>query len=530
MRRKPALVQRARADARHRYIVKTHAPADVRRARSEPMPMLARDYIILDKPVRRMAEQALSRAAGAPLIGGNDIGLLIDAKDNFAAWLAAIRSAGHRILLENYIFRDDEIGRAFRDALAERARAGVTVCLIIDWLGSFRESKDAFWQPLLDAGGEVRRYNPFKMGSPFGWVYRDHRKLLVIDRDVAFLGGLCISAKWLGDEPHGVKPWRDTAVSIRGPALLQFEQAFADVWAQLGAPLREVALPEAAVAGDIDLRIIATQPDTAGMFRLDQMIAGLAQHSLWISDAYFVGLAPYVQALGAAAADGVDVRLLVPGTSDLPLVRAVSRSGYRPLLERGVRVFEWNGSMMHAKTAVADGRWARVGSSNLNIASWMGNCEIDVAVENAAFAKRMEEQYLRDLENATEIVLAAPRRARSVSSRRTRRAGGSSSRATASALRLAHSMGAALGDRQILSSSETVTLPWIAAVTLALAAIAFLWPAVLAWPLAALAAWIGIATAARYVRVRRARRDVPENCADTAPLPKPPADSEPQPR
>jgi cardiolipin synthase A/B len=194
-----------------------------------------------------------------------------------------------------------------------------------------------------------------------------------------------------------------------------------------------------------------------------------------------------------------------------------------------VRVFEWNGSMMHAKTAVADGRWARVGSSNLNIASWMGNCEIDVAVENAAFAQRMEEQYLRDLENATEIVLAAPRRARgSRGSARVRRAGGSSSRATASALRLAHSVGAVLGNHQVLSSSETVTLPWVAAVTLALAAIAIAWPALLAWPLAALAAWIGVASAIRYVRVLRAPRA--PACSSAAPDPKSAAESEPQPR
>jgi len=525
---KPAFLQRARDVAHKRYIVRARAPADSRRFRGEGMSVPARDYIIIDKPVRRMAEQALSRAAGAPLIGGNDVGLLIDAKDNYRAWLAAIRGARRRILLENYIFRDDIVGREFRDALAERARAGVTVCLIVDWLGSFRESNAKFWQALLDAGGEVRRYNPFKMASPFGWVYRDHRKLLVIDRDVAFLGGLCISAKWLGDEKHGVQPWRDTAVSIRGPALLQFEQAFADVWAQLGAPLGETDLPQAVVAGDIALRIVATQPDTAGMFRLDQMIAALAQRSLWIADAYFVGLSPYVQALGAAAADGVDVRLLVPGTSDLPLVRAVSRSGYRPLLERGVRVFEWNGSMMHAKTAVADGRWARVGSSNLNIASWMGNCEIDVAVEDVAFAQRMEEQYLRDLENATEIVLAAPRRTRaSRGSLRARRAGGSSSRATASALRLAHSMGAALGDRQVLSGSETVALPWIAAATLTLAVLAALWPALLAWPLAALAAWIGTATIIRYLRLRRAG-PTKNACTDAAPAPRSPSGSEPR--
>jgi len=459
--------------------------------------------IIIDKPVRRLAEQALSRAAGAPLLGGNAVELLIDARDTYAAWLNALRRARRRILLENYIIRDDAVGREFRAVLVERAEAGVRVCVACDWLGCLGQSRAEFWQPLLDAGGQVRVYNPLQWQSPIGWINRDHRKLLVVDRDVAFLGGLCISARWLGDEARNVPPWRDTAVSLRGPALLEVEQAFADVWAQLGAPLPPLDDADPLPAGDMDVRIVATQPDTAGMFRLDQMIAALAQRSLWLADAYFVGLSPYVQALGAAARDGVDVRLLVPGTSDLPVVRSMSRSGYRPLLEKGVRVFEWNGSMMHAKTAVADGRWARVGSSNLNVSSWLGNCEIDIAVENAAFAQRMQEQYLRDLENATEIVLASRRIRGGKPGAHARRSGGSSSRATASALRLAHSVGAAFTNRATLPANESAGLPWIGGGLCAIAVLAFVWPRVLAWPLALLAAWAGIALFARYLRARR---------------------------
>jgi len=179
--------------------------------------------------------------------------------------------------------------------------------------------------------------------------------------------------------------------------------------------------------------------------------------------------------------------------------------------------------MMHAKTAVADGLWARVGSSNLNIASWVGNCELDVAVENIAFAKSMEEQYLRDLENATEIVLTAPRRVRAMRRRpRVRRSGGSSSRATASALRLARSMGAALrSNHQVLDDGETVALPWLALMLLALAAIAVIWPALVAWPLALLLGWIGAASAIRCARARSAARAAKH--AATTPAP---ADSE----
>ena len=148
-------------------------------------------------------------------------------------------------------------------------------------------------------------------------------------------------------------------------------------------------------AGTIALRVIDTKPSTAGLFRLDQLVAALARARLWITDAYFVGASPYVQALIAAAEDGVDVRMLVPGGSDLPLVQPLTRAGYRPLLEAGVRIFEWNGSMIHAKTAVADGRWARVGSSNLNIQSWLDNWELDVAIEDEGFGQQMERDVSR---------------------------------------------------------------------------------------------------------------------------------------
>jgi cardiolipin synthase len=149
-----------------------------------------------ESAVRRLAGQAVSRAAGAPLLGGNSTNLLIDAPDTYAAWLAALRCARHRILLENYIVRDDDVGRGFRAVLVARAEAGVRVHVITDWLGCFGHSRASFWQPLLDAGGEVRTFNRFAFSSPLGWINRDHRKLLIVDRDVAFIGGLCISAKW----------------------------------------------------------------------------------------------------------------------------------------------------------------------------------------------------------------------------------------------------------------------------------------------------------------------------------------------
>jgi cardiolipin synthase len=262
--------------------------------------------------------------------------------------------------------------------------------------------------------------------------------------------------------------------------------------------------------------VIATQPSTAGMYRLDQLIASMARKTLWLTDAYFVGVAPYVQALIAAARDGVDVRLLVPGSSDIPAVAGMSRSGYRPLLKAGIRVFEWNGSMLHAKTAVADGQWARVGSSNLNIASWLGNHEIDVAVEDDGFAGQLAAQYEKDLGNATEIVLASRRRRRgngeservcSSETRppRVRHGGGSSGRAAAGALRIANSVGAALTNRRVLGDTSSSPLMIGAGVLLALAVVAFLWPAWIGWPFGVIAAWFALNLGIRSWRVRKRR-------------------------
>ncbi|HEY9511661.1 MAG TPA: phospholipase D-like domain-containing protein [Rhodanobacter sp.] len=472
-------------------------------------------------PNRLLAERALSRAAGAPLLSGNAVELLIDAAAHYAAWLAAIRGAQHRVLLENYIVRNDAIGHAFLEALVERAQAGVLVAVLVDWVGCLGQSRSKFWAPLRAAGGQVRIFNPPQLGQSLGWISRDHRKVLVVDGTHGFLSGVCISEKWLGDSGRGIPPWRDTGVALHGPAVAEIEAAFAQSWASIDSALVDFPpLPGAAEpAGTVALRVIATQPATAGMYRLDQLIAAMARRTLWLTDAYFVGLAPYVQALVAAARDGVDVRLLVPGNSDIAVVASMSRSGYRSLLQAGIRVFEWNGSMLHAKTAVADGQWARVGSSNLNIASWLSNREIDVAVEDADFAGQLAAQYIRDLENATEIVLA-PRRHRHLHSTseqvrssherpsRVRHGGGSSSRAAVGALRMANSVSAVLGSQRVLNATSSGPLLSATAGLALFAFVAMLWPAWIGWPLGVLAAWfslnLGIATWRTYRRRRAA--------------------------
>ncbi len=466
------------------------------------------------RDIHTFAEQVLSRAAGAPLSTGNAVELLIDAQAHFDAWLAAIRGATRTIFLANYLIRADDVGREFLEALCTRARAGVCVRVMRDWLGCLGQSGDGFWQLLREAGGEVRVWNPFDPLSPFGWINRDHRKLLTVDGRIGFVSGVCISGRWLGDPARGLPPWRDTGVALQGPAVADIEHAFAQTWNVCGDPLPPGELTDADAiepAGAIALRVIATHPSSTGVYRLDQMIAALAHKRLWLTDAYFVGVAPYVRALLNAVKDGVDVRLLVPGSSDIPAVAAMSRSGYRPLLAAGIRVFEWNGSMLHAKTAVADTRWGRVGSTNLNIASWMGNCEIDVAVEDAGFAQQLADQYEHDLANATEIVLshsrvrrdpAAAPRERGTAPRGGR---GSAGRSATGALRLANTIGAAIGDRRVLGDEESGPLIGGFLVLLAVFVIAILWPRVIAWPFGLFALWIAISLIARWARLRSKR-------------------------
>jgi cardiolipin synthase A/B len=271
--------------------------------------------------------------------------------------------------------------------------------------------------------------------------------------------------------------------------------------------------------------VVASMPNLAGLYRLDQLIAAMARKTLWLTDAYFVGTTNYVQALRAAAMDRVDVRLLVPGSSDIPILVPLSRAGYRPLLEAGVRVFEWNGSMLHAKTAVADGRWARVGSSNLNVASWIGNWELDVAVEDEAFAHAMEEMYLDDLTHATEIVLSEKQRIRPTGRPVSRPSGdrqrsGSAGRVAAGAISVSNMIGAAITNRRVLGPAEAKITVLAGVILLALAAVALLWPLLLVVPSTLFAVWMAMALLIKAYRLHRAARghaDDPARGADITP-------------
>ena len=286
-----------------------------------------------------LSEQMLARAAGTEAIPGNAVRLLKDAAENYPAWLAAIEVAQHTIHFENYIIADDGTGRMFAAALAARARAGVAVRVMYDWMGALGLGSARVLREVTAAGGEVRCFNPPRPGSPFGWLTRDHRKLLVVDGETGFVSGLCVSRKWEGDVAKSVTPWRDTGVMVKGPAVAAMDQAFVQLWSRTGTSTA-VTVPPAAVAGNSAVRVLVSEPNAGRLFQIDQLIASMASETLWLSDAYYVALAPYAQALRAAAHDGVDVRLLVPGNSDFPWLAGLSRAGYRPLLEAGVRVFE----------------------------------------------------------------------------------------------------------------------------------------------------------------------------------------------
>ncbi|HEV2275821.1 MAG TPA: phospholipase D-like domain-containing protein, partial [Acidobacteriaceae bacterium] len=465
------------------------------------------------------ADGAFARAAGAPLVDRNRVRLLKDARENYPAWLDAIREARKTVYFESYIIHSDEVGRQFADLLCAKAREGIRVRLIYDWFGARGASSRGFWRRMRQAGVEVRCFNPPRLDSPLGWISRDHRKTITIDGRIGFVSGLCVGQSWVGDPQRGIEPWRDTGVMLEGPAVFDLEQAFAAMWAGLGpgVPAEELVSENAAIpaAGEVAVRVVPTVPGKAGLYRVDQLIAAVARRSIWLTDAYFLGTVSYVEALGAAALDGVDVRLLLPRTSDLPVVRSMSRVGYRALLEAGVRVFEWQGSMLHAKTAVADGRWARVGSTNLNLSSWMGNCEMDVIVEDEIFARRMEEMYLEDLSRSTEIVLGRkhkvhPAHRRSPRTNPKGAARGSAGRAATGVLAIGSTVGAAIAQKQTLGPAETPVLVVAAAGLFLLAAIAALWPHAVSLPAAVLAAWTAstlLLKALRLYRSHRRRRD-----------------------
>ena len=353
---------------------------------------------------------ALDRASAARLIPGNALRHIPDSPAALEAMLALIAGARRTVHFENYIIRNDRTGRRFAAALEDRARAGVQVRVLYDAFGSVGTSR-RLWRELRRARAEVRAFGPLLTSGIFQLLSRDHRKLIVVDGREAMMGGLCIGDEWAGDAERGRMPWRDTMLCVRGPAVAVLEATFARVWATTGAPLPAGALaPEAEPCGTSALRVIDGVPAQSRAYRAVQMLAAAAQERLWITDAYLVAPPPLYASLVDAAKSGVDVRLLLPGTSDIPVVRTFSRIGYRDLLRAGARVFEYRGPMLHAKTLVVDREWGRVGSTNLNVSSLLGNYELDVIAECDTLTEALAAQFRHDAAQSREIVLVERRR------------------------------------------------------------------------------------------------------------------------
>jgi cardiolipin synthase A/B len=457
-------------------------------------------------------DRAFARIAAAELHPGNAVRLLRDAGENYPAWLDAIRSAKATIHFETFIIAEDATGRVFAEALMERAAAGVDVRFVYDWLGSTARAFPSFFARMRNTGVSVRVFSPLRLSSPL-WIRRDHRKLLAVDGAVGFVSGLCVSDDWTGNPARGVDPWRDTGVEIRGPAVADLDASFAEIWALAGPRLPESAPSRSdpatgAPAGSVPVRVVAGRPGQLSAYRLDLLIAASARRSLWLTDAYFLGSRAYVQALSEAARDGVDVRLLLPAASDVPLLQPLVQAGHRPLVEAGVRVFEWDGPMLHAKTAVADGAWARVGSTNLNMASWTGNWELDVAIEDEGFAAAMEAMFLDDLSHSTEIVPGVPRRTRSRTGRRPERRASRSDlrRLAAGAAALGRTAGAAMAGSRPLTAVEARSAAVIGAALLLLAAAVTLFPVLLVSPVVIMLAWTSFALLRRAWQLRAVTR------------------------
>ena len=359
------------------------------------------------------------RIAAAHVSGGNVATLLHDGPATFDAMLALIAGARDSVALESYIFRSDSVGQRFAPALVEAARRGVRVRVLYDWVGS-RGITGAFVRGLRDAGVDARVFNPPRLGARWlGAVPRDHRKLLVVDGRAGITGGVGLGHEWSeGEHPGrlGSGPWRDTAVQIAGPAAGAMAAAFERMWAltpryerghpddsrPTTAPAEAPGSPGAQGATGV-VGIVEGEPGRYRVSRALESVAVEARRSIWIADAYFTPSPDLVEALTGAARDGVDVRLLVPGRGDHAWVVPVTRRFYPRLLRNGVRIWEWQGEMMHAKTQVSDGRYARVGSTDFNPLGVAINFELDAVIDDAQLGGRMEAMFEEDLARSREV-------------------------------------------------------------------------------------------------------------------------------
>jgi cardiolipin synthase len=361
--------------------------------------------------------------AGSPLTAGNRAILLQDGPAAYKAMFAAIRAARDHINFETYIFENDEVGRAFADLLLDRQRAGVQVNVIYDSVGSIGTER-AFFERLAESGIAVLEYNPVNpLQARKGWSVnqRDHRKLLIVDGSVAFLGGINISSVYSSrpgssggsapgrDTDAKSMPWRDTQLQLEGPVVAELQKIFLQTWdKQKGDPIvpRKYFPPQTA-RGSAVVRPLASSPDEPFSQMYATLISAIAsaETEVWIANAYFVPDPQLAEALKDAARRGVDVRLLLPSKTDFWLVLHAGQAAYDELLEAGVKIFERREALLHSKTAVIDGVWSTVGSTNLDWRSFLHNQELDAVVLGADFGAQMRTVFERDLAASEQVTL-----------------------------------------------------------------------------------------------------------------------------
>jgi cardiolipin synthase A/B len=360
--------------------------------------------------------RGLWRIAAADVSSGNRVRLLHDGPETFDEMLELIHGAKHSVALESYILRADEVGHRFSDALISAGSRGVGARIITDWIGA-RGTSHKFLNNMRKHGVDVRIFNPPGLRAWLGLVPRDHRKLLVVDDTIGVTGGVGIGREWLGGVARERRSrWRDAAIRIEGPAAGDMLQAFENMWRRVAGKERRGShrfLKKRPTGAHLDpathdpalVGIIEGEPLRLRVARALQMQAIAAERSIWIASAYFTPSWAEVEALTGAARDGVDVRILVPSRNDHPWVTLLTRRYYRRLLTNGVRVWEWKGEMMHAKTSVVDGRWVRVGSTDFNMLGVAINYELDALVEDPEVGREAEERFLADLEDSHEVTM-----------------------------------------------------------------------------------------------------------------------------
>jgi cardiolipin synthase len=372
------------------------------------------DIDILEKQIA--LEQAI---VGSPLILGNKVTLLQDGAATYSAMFAAIRKAQDHINLESYIIEDDEIGRQFANLLLEQQGRGVQVNVIYDSVGAFNTPKP-FFERLKQGRIDVLEFNPINpLAAKTPWLInnRDHRKLLVVDGRTAFIGGINISSVYSSGSvvrgtakvPESTVAWRDTDLQIEGPVVGELQKLFMETWEkQRGKPLTpKKYFPELKPQGkDIVRAVGSTSDDPYSLIYLTLISAiGNAEKQAYLTNAYFVPDPQLLKSLIDAAGRGVDVKLILPSNSDSATVFHAGRSHYSTLLKGGVKIYERHGALLHSKTALIDGVWSTVGSTNLDWRSFLDNDEINAVILGRDFAQQMQAMFNTDLEASDAIDL-----------------------------------------------------------------------------------------------------------------------------